>query len=269
MWENWNGRSKDRGCRSAQQKLCRSYGRVRINVISFIIPAHDEERLIERTLKALGNAAVALGHPFEVIVVDDASSDRTAAIGSMHGASVIRVSHRQIAATRNAGARQASGDLFVFLDADTVVNKDVIGAAISAIRQGAVGGGCSVRFDGRLPLYGRLFVSVLGPVYRVLRLASGCFLFCTREAFYAAGGFDERLFAAEEGAMSRALARQGRFVVLREFVVTSGRKFRAHSPREVLGLLTRLALSGPQSVRRREGLDLWYGERRPDPESVA
>ena len=69
------------------------------------------------------------------------------------------------------------------------------------------------------------------PIYRIFRLASGCFLFCTREAFDAVCGFDERLFAAEEGAMSRALARHGRFVVLREFVVTSGRKLRAYSPR--------------------------------------
>jgi hypothetical protein len=38
-------------------------------------------------------------------------------------------------------------------------------------------------------------------------LAGGCFLFCTRAAFDAVGGFDETLFAAEEGVMSRRLAR--------------------------------------------------------------
>ena len=159
--------------------------------------------------------------------------------------------------------------MFVFVDADTIVNEPVITATIRAINEGAVGGGCAVRFDGRLPLYARAFMAVTVPLYRVLRLASGCFLFCTREAFHATGGFDEGLFAAEEGAMSRALRRHGRFVVLRDFVVTSGRKLRAHSAREVLGLLARLALGGPESVRRREGLELWYGERRSDPESIA
>ena len=134
--------------------------------------------------------------------------------------------------------------MFVFLDADTIVNARVITAAIRAINQGAVGGGCEVRFDGRLPLYARAFVAVTVPLYRVLRLASGCFLFCTREAFHASGGFDEGLFAAEEGAMSRALGRHGRFVVLREFVVTSGRKFRAHSAPEVLGLLAHSRSAG-------------------------
>jgi glycosyltransferase involved in cell wall biosynthesis len=238
-------------------------------VISFIIPAHNEERLIGHTLNALVNAALAVGHSFEVVVVDDASSDRTAAIAREHSVRLMAVSHRQIAATRNSGACHASGDILVFVDADTIVNEPVIRAAIEAISQGAVGGGCTVRFDGRLPFYGRAFVAVTVPLYRVLRLAGGCFLFCTREAFHAAGGFDERLFAAEEGAMSRALCLQGRFVVLREFVVTSGRKFRAHTAREVLGLLARLALGGPESVQRREGLELWYGERRTDPESIS
>ena len=98
-------------------------------------------------------------------------------------------------------------------------------------------------------------------------LASGCFLFCTRAAFEAVGGFDETLFGAEEAAMSRALHGQGRFVVLRRRVTTSGRKLRAYSGREILGLLARLVLAGPKSVRTREGWDVWYGERRRDPDA--
>jgi glycosyltransferase involved in cell wall biosynthesis len=238
-------------------------------MISFIVPAYNEEQLLGRTLTALTAAARALGQPFEVVVVDDASTDRTATIARRSGARVVRVQHRQIAATRNAGARAANGDLFIFVDADTVVTEGAVAAAVGAMRRGAAGGGCAFRFDGRLPLYGRIMAAVANPLYRALRLASGCFLFCTREAFRAAGGFDEGLFGGEEAAMSRALRRQGRFVVLRQHVTTSGRKMRAHSAREVLGLLARLALTGPTSIRRREGLDLWYGERRPDPESAA
>jgi glycosyltransferase involved in cell wall biosynthesis len=238
-------------------------------VISFIIPAYDEELLIGRTLCALNDAAQSLGEPFEIVVVDDGSADRTAAVARAHGARVISVNHRQIAATRNAGAREATGELLCFIDADTIVNQATVQAAARAMRQGAVGGGCAFRFDGRLPLYGRILQVVTVPLYRLLGLASGCFLFCTREAFQASGGFNEALFGAEEAAMSRALARQGRFVVLRECVTTSGRKLRAHSSREVLGLLLKLALTGPSSIRRRKGLELWYGERRTDPESTA
>jgi hypothetical protein len=182
---------------------------------------------------------------------------------------VVAVNHRQIAATRNAGARESHGEMLAFVDADTVVTRAVIAAGLAEMRAGAVGGGCAFRFDGHLPLYGRALAAVAVPLYRALRLASGCFLFCTRAAFDAVGGFDERLFGAEEAAMSRALRRHGRFVVLREHVTTSGRKLRAHSAHEIFGLLARLALTGRKSIRQREGLELWYGERRADPEFAA
>jgi glycosyltransferase involved in cell wall biosynthesis len=237
-------------------------------VISFVIPAYNEELLLGRTLRALHDAAQPLGEPFEVVVVDDASTDGTAAVAREYGSRVVPVNHRQIAATRNAGAREAHGEVLIFVDADTVVTEAAVRAAVAALRAGAVGGGCAFRFDGRLPLYGRLMEVVAAPLYRALGLASGCFLFCTRAAFLAAGGFDERLFGAEEAALSRALQRQGRFVVLRECVTTSGRKLRAHSAREILGFLARLALAGPKSVRQRKGLEIWYGERRADPSAL-
>jgi glycosyltransferase involved in cell wall biosynthesis len=236
-------------------------------MISFIIPAYNEERLLGRTLDAMHDAAGVLGLPYEVVVADDASTDQTAVIARTHGARVVSVNHRQIAATRNAGARESAGELLIFVDADTVVTRSAVRAAVTAMQRGAAGGGCSFRFDGQLPLYARVMAAVAVPLYRVVGLASGCFLFCTRKAFLAAGGFDERLFGAEEAVLSRALHRQGRFVVLREYVTTSGRKLRAYSAREILGLLARLALGGKKSVQRREGLELWYGERRPDPES--
>ena len=234
-------------------------------MITFVIPAHNEEHLLGRTLSAIFEAVQGMREAFEVVVADDASTDGTAAVAGAHGARSVKVERRQIAAARNAGAREATGDLLIFVDADTVVTPEAVRRAVAAMRAGAVGGGCAFRFDGLVPLYGRVMAAVVVPLYRLLGLASGCFLFCTRAAFDAVGGFDETLFGAEEAAMSRALRRQGRFVVLREHVVTSGRKLRAYSAREVLGLLARLALAGPHSLRRREGLDLWYGPRREDP----
>jgi GT2 family glycosyltransferase len=133
------------------------------------------------------------------------------------------------------------------------------------MRGGAAGGGCPFRFDGRLPLHGRVLAAVAAVVYRAARLASGCFLFCTRDAFRAVGGFDETMFGAEELFMSRALRHQGRFVVLRQSVITSGRKLRAYSGWELLRMMLRMAVAGRKGMRRR--LDIWYGERRADPES--
>jgi glycosyltransferase involved in cell wall biosynthesis len=235
-------------------------------MISFIVPAYNEERLLGATLDALHAAGRAVGERYELVVVDDASTDRTALIARRHGALLVSVAHRQIAATRNSGAREAKGELFIFVDADTIVNDAVVRSAVEALRDGAVGGGAAVEFDGAVPLYARLLMPVLVRLFRAARLAAGCFLFCTRSAFVAVGGFDEAFYGAEELVMSRALKRRGKFVVLRQAVTTSGRRLRTHSGYEVLMVMGRLALRGPKAVKHRQGMELWYSERREDPQ---
>jgi glycosyltransferase involved in cell wall biosynthesis len=237
-------------------------------MISFIVPAYNEEALIGRTLLSINSAAQNLAEPCEVVVADDASSDQTASIAEAHGASVTRVNLRQIAAARNAGARQAQGDRLIFVDADTAVNEAVVRAALEAMNRGAAGGGSAVSFDGQVPRYAKLMQPLLVRLFRAAGLACGCFLFCTREAFDAAGGFDEALFASEEIGMSQALKRQGKFVVLRESVTTSGRKLRMYSGKQVLLIMSRILLAGPKALKNRERLELWYSGRREDPEIV-
>ena len=234
-------------------------------MISFIVPAYNEERLLGGTLQAINAVAQALKETSEVIVVDDGSTDRTAEIAREHGAQVVPVAHRQIAATRNAGARVARGDMFIFVDADTLVHDALVRLALEAVRDGAVGGGTVVRFDGVMPLYARLMVPPIVKLLQVSRMAAGCFLFCTRTAFEAVGGFDESYFAAEELGLSHALKRQGKFVILREPVLTSGRKLRTHSMREMLALFGHLFRGGLGAVKQRQGLELWYAKRREDP----
>jgi glycosyltransferase involved in cell wall biosynthesis len=238
-------------------------------MISFIIPAYNEERLLGATLDAQHAAARAVGEDYELIVVDDASTDATALIAERHGARLVRVEHRQIAATRNSGARVAQGELLIFVDADTLVNEAAVRSAVAALRNGAAGGGAAVSFDGTVPFYARLLLPVFVRLFRFARLAAGCFLFCGRGAFAASGGFDEQLFCTEELAMSQALKRHGRFVVLRESVTTSGRKLRTYSGRELLRMLGAMAMRGPGAVKQRLGMDIWYGERREDPHSAA
>jgi len=233
-------------------------------MISFIIPAHNEEALLGRTLSAVHESARVLGETYEVIVANDTSTDRTAVIALEHNARVVAVNRRQIAATRNAGVTAATGDLFIFVDADTVVTPRVLRAALRLLRGGAVGGGCSIRIDGRLPPYAMVLERLLQMVAPWIGLAGGCFLFCTRQAYLKAGGFNEALYAAEEVAFARRLKRQGRFVILREFVITSGRKLRAYTGLELVRLGVRLALGGSQSLHRREGLEFWYGPRTED-----
>jgi glycosyltransferase involved in cell wall biosynthesis len=234
-------------------------------VTSFIVPAWNEADLLGATLNALHAAGRALDEPYEIIVADDGSTDETSAVAVAHGARVVTVAHRQIASTRNSGAREARGEFFIFVDADTVVNADVVGSALEAMRKGAVGGGAAVSLDPHVPWFAKAMMPFFVFAFRTAGLAAGCFVFSTRSAFEAVGGFDETYFGGEEIIFSRAMKRQGRFVVLSQTVITSGRKLRTHSVAETWGLLIPLALRGPNSVRQRKGMDLWYAPRRRDP----
>ncbi|OHE83102.1 MAG: glycosyl transferase family 2 [Lysobacterales bacterium RIFOXYD1_FULL_69_11] len=233
-------------------------------MLSLIVPAHDEATRLPATLQALHAAASATvgTDGFEIVVVDDASSDGTGDIARAAGARVLRVEHRHIAATRNAGARAARGDTLVFVDADTRVDTALLRAALSALEAGAVGGGATVALRGPLAWHVRAGLAASNWLLRRMRAAAGCFVFCRRDAFEAVGGFDERWFAGEDVALSRALATQGRFVVLRERVSTSARKLRSHPLREHLWLLLRFAVRGRRLLRSRDALGLWYGGRR-------
>jgi len=235
-----------------------------LGLVSFVIPAHDEEAVLGSTLATLFASAREVGRPFEVVVVDDASTDRTVEIAHRHGARTVSVDHRQIARARNSGAEAAQGEVLIFVDADTLVSPAPIRSALRALESGAVGGGALTRFDGghwTLRALLGLFVFFL----RRLGLACGCFLFCRRADFERVGGFDVELFAGEEIRLSRALGKRGRFVALRESVLTSSRKLRTHSVREILSAALLPLRRGRRAYRDREGLEVWYGPRRSDP----
>jgi glycosyltransferase involved in cell wall biosynthesis len=232
-------------------------------MISFIIPAHNEELWLGKCLGSIRTAMAALAEPYEVIVVDDASTDATPRIAEQLGARTTRVEHRKISAVRNAGARAARGEVFFFVDADTQVNERAVSAALAVVREGAAGGGCVFDFDAPTPLWGRiiLFFAVLAA--RLIRWVGGCLLFCTREAYSATGGFSESLYAGEDIAFVQALKKAGRFVVLKPKVVSSGRKLSVVGPWEVMGLMLTIAFRGPR-YENKKVLDILYGRRSQD-----
>src|SRR6266536_5679567 len=102
-------------------------------MISFIVPVYNEEHELSDTLAAIREAASGATQPYEIIVVDDASTDATPKIASGAGAKVIPINRRQIAAARNAGARGAQGEYLFFVDADTRINRAHVIDAIAAM----------------------------------------------------------------------------------------------------------------------------------------
>src|SRR5436853_7941431 len=231
-------------------------------MISFIVPAYNEETELPSTLGAIRAATSGLSQPVEIIVVDDASTDATPEIAEQAGARVVSIHRRQIVAARNAGARAAQGEYLFFVDADTRINKTHVTEAMALLEAGYTGGSARGVMDGFIPLWSRILLHAFCTLYFGLNLGAGAFLFTTRRNFEATGGFDEQYFAGEEVYFSLALKKLGRFKVLQQAVVTSGRKLRMYPAKQFLRKFFGVIVGGPRAVRSRAKLSLWYDGRR-------
>jgi glycosyltransferase involved in cell wall biosynthesis len=239
--------------------------------LSVVVPAFNEERLLAGTLQHIAAAAEAFaarGWRSEIIVCDNNSTDGTAEVARAAGATVIFEPVNQISRARNAGAAQASGHWLVFVDADSSPSRALFDNMAECIAAGrCVGGGSTVTLPG-VPASVAFWVALWNATSRAMSWAAGAFFFCEAQAFRAAGGFSEELYAAEEIDLSRRLKKaarlQGRsFVILgRHPLVTSGRKAYLYSAREHGRFLLGTLFSGGRRLRRRECCNLWYDGRR-------
>jgi glycosyltransferase involved in cell wall biosynthesis len=119
--------------------------------VSIIVPAFNEEKLIEHSLQCIRSAAIAfsrVGWAYEIIVCDNNSSDRTGEIARAHGARVVFEPVNQISRARNAGAATASGQWFIFIDADSFPSAGLFAEMVTQIQGGrCLGGGATVGLD--------------------------------------------------------------------------------------------------------------------------
>jgi len=161
-------------------------------LVSVIIITLNESHYLPALLAALNNQTY---QNFEVIVVDNGSTDDTAGIAASWGATILTNSEYNLALSRNIGAASAHGDILVFIDADTVPEHQGIEKVVESIQEGHVlvyTNKCST--DSYLHSIGRVTFGMvsLPPMY-----VSSCFLAMSKEAFNAVGGFPEDCLAQE------------------------------------------------------------------------
>jgi glycosyltransferase involved in cell wall biosynthesis len=233
--------------------------------LSVIVPAFNEERLLTATLV---NLKEVVPPPYELIVCDNNSTDRTAEIARAAGATVVFEPVNQISRARNCGAAAAGGEWLLFVDADSYPSKELLQETLEEISVGrCLAGGATVAFESP-DLVVRFWLALWNATSRLMRWAAGSFIFCEASAFRDSGGFSEALYAGEElelfGRLKRLARRRGRRIVIlhRHPLRTSDRKARLYRWHEHLGFLLKTFATGGRTLRRREDCSVWYDGRR-------
>jgi glycosyltransferase involved in cell wall biosynthesis len=202
--------------------------------ISIIIPAYNEEKYIEKTLRSINEAIEFYRNEneVEVIVVNNDSNDKTEDIAKENGARVVFETKRQIARARNTGAKYAVGKYLVFIDADTIIDNNILKRIDELLSSGKViGGGAFIYFDHYWDV--KLIARVTNYLCLIFKIPWGAFLFCKKESFEKIGGFDETLYGLEELYFSRALIKKGKrsnkkFKIISDMkVITSARRLKS------------------------------------------
>lgn len=204
--------------------------------ISIIVPTLNEAAGIADTLRPL-QPLRARGH--QVIVVDGGSADGTAAIARPLADDVIASAPGR-ARQQNAGAAAATGDVLLFLHADTRLPADADRLVTGGLRASGRGWGrFDVRLSGRHPLL-RVVERMIGWRSRVTGIATGDqAIFVRRDWFDRAGGFPQ-IPLMEDVALSKALRRMGPPLCLAEPVLTSSRRWEARGVVRTILLMWRL-----------------------------
>lgn len=239
--------------------------------VSVIVPAFNEAQGLEMSLRSIRAAMGAFdraGWSAELIVCDNNSTDRTAAIAKAMGAEVVFEPVNQISRARNTGAAAATGDWLVFVDADSYPSPELFAEVVRVVAEGrVVAGGSTVQLDTR-ELAPRLAVVSWNLVSRAMKWAAGSFIFCDAAAFREIGGFSLELYASEEIELFRRLKRlarrTGRTIAILHAhpLLTSARKAKLYTSREAVVFMVRTVATRGRTLRNPDDCYQWYDGRR-------
>lgn len=193
--------------------------------ISIVIPAFNEEHYIEACLKSLQNQDFF--GSYEVIVVDNNSTDRTHALAEQLGARVVNEPQQGVCAARQAGTEAATGNIIVSTDADTVFPRNWLSRIAAGFAENpdavAVAGACEYM---NAPWWARVYARALfgGVNLRYTRTGSVGYISACNTAFRkdAWTGYNVRLTqGGDEFFLLKQLKQKGRIVFQRDNVVTT------------------------------------------------
>lgn len=215
-------------------------------LVSIVIPALNEELLIEETLVSLKTQNY---QPVEIIVaVDSRSKDKTIQIARKYADRALYAPVKGASATRNFGARAAQGKYLMFLDADTKVSKNLIGNGVEFLNSGYVGG------------FARVIYETGSPKVKLIEAVQNFFLsegtpfyvqsfYTTKEFFRKSGGWNEKISLGEEVDILKRISKFGRLKYdSASSIRTSPRRFIKNKDFSYAVLGAALALTGLKNL---------------------
>ena len=186
---------------------------------SVIIPAFNVEKMIGACLDAL-LAQTAPRESYEIIVVDDGSTDATRAVAESRGVAVLTQPNHGAAAARNVGAQHARGDVLLFIDADSTPDARWIEAMTAPFADPSVAGVSGEKKTRQRNLWARYVQLEYDFKYDrmdargVTDFIDSSTAAYRRDVFQSSGGFDTALLEAEDTDLSFRLAERGCMLVL-------------------------------------------------------
>ena len=192
-------------------------------MISVIIPAHNEEAYIRQTLNAVNRQNY---RPFEIIVVANGCTDRTAGVAERHCHNLIIVPEKGLSRARNLGADAARGEVLLFLDADTALEWDALANLAHRFTREHAAGTLKGKPDSDRLAYHLIYLLKNLQHRWSLHPGSSGVIFCWKDDFQAMGGFDEAMEVMENSDLIRKLTTLGKYLYIPESaVVTSMRRY--------------------------------------------
>ncbi|WP_319525801.1 glycosyltransferase [uncultured Desulfosarcina sp.] len=194
--------------------------------LSIIIPARNEEKFIPLCIAGIRNSINS--EIYEIILVDNGSTDNTLCVAKKLGCRTIYNSKEGPAATRNAGASIAKGNYIAFIDADCVIPKNWFFYALEHFRNKAVAVGFKISPDFKnstwverasFDLNQRRGIEVSKNVINVRWLGTSN-LILEKKLFDKIGGFNEKLITCEDYDLCQRIGDYGKLILdAREYVV--------------------------------------------------
>ncbi|WKT79485.1 glycosyltransferase [Lysinibacillus fusiformis] len=198
---------------------------------SIVIPAHNEEKYIGKSIESILKASKPFENQVEIIVVLNRCTDKTEEIAKSYNCIVLKNNDKNLSKIRNAAVEIARGEIIVTIDADTLMNDHVLSKAEEHLSSGKyIGGGVTGKFE-RMSL--GIFVSALlliGPLFFKYGAISVGIFWCYKKDFQSINGFNEEMLMAEDADFAKRLKVWGKksgkkYGTIQNGMITSSRKF--------------------------------------------